>query len=145
MFARAAALVAIAIVVAGCYRNAALEQAIAPLRYTSGGQPLCDQSSCTEQWQRAQVWISNHSKYKIRTATDVLIDTFNPTGYDPSYGFTVTREPVGDGQYAIAMRAVCGNFLGCKPRIEDVGTAFYSYVRTGQDALLGVRNLSGIR
>ena len=138
--AAAAALLAIA---AGCYNNAALTNALAPAR--TAPIPTCEASSCAEMWQRAQLWVVNHSKWKIQTATDVVIETFNPVGYDASYGFTITKEPQGSGKYDIMMKASCGNAFGCNPKMNDVWNAFNYYVGTGRDVLSGVGNLSGIR
>ena len=117
--------------------------ALAPARLSVA--PMCEGADCTDMWQRAQLWVANHSKWKIQTATDVLIETFNPIGYQPSYGFSVTREPLGNGRYRISMALHCGNPLGCDPKATDVLAAFNYYVASGRDVLAGIGNLSGIR
>jgi hypothetical protein len=46
-------------------------------------------------WGRAIVYIQRHSSVKVQTASDNLVQTFNPI--DPGdRGFTVTRVPMGD-------------------------------------------------
>jgi hypothetical protein len=105
----------------------------------------CCQTECNDAWQRSQLWLVKHSKWKIQTATDVVIQTFNPIKCDVSYGFTIIKEPLGDGCYDIRMELVCGNPLGCDPKPIDVKRAFYYYVKTGIDLLTGQGYLGSIR
>ena len=129
----------------GCAMNtAALTQALAPAAGI-GTEVHCD-SGCTVPWQRAQLWVANHAAMKVQTATDVLIQTYNVTGYEPAYSITVTKtpQPVA-GQYVIAISLSCGNLFGCNPKEPDVRTAFLYYVKTGQDLLAGKSLGGGIR
>jgi hypothetical protein len=95
----------------------------------------CDSAQCAEYWQRAQVWLGKHSQWKLQIATDIMLQTYNPTNDNPSYGFSVLSEPIGGGRYRITVSANCGNAFGCNPKVEDVRRAFYHYVRTGRDLL----------
>jgi hypothetical protein len=124
--------------------NLQLQSALAPARETPAFA-TCDSTTCREQWERAQVWIALHSKWKVQTATDVMIETYNPTQYDPSYGFSVLKAPVGGGRYHIGLALKCGNAFGCSPSVQQVRTAFVHYVITGTDLLAGQRALGGIR
>lgn len=127
----------------GCASTgSSIHTALAPAIESGVTEADCD-TTCSEQWQRAQLWLAKHSKWKIQTATDAIIQTFNPTGYDPSYGFSVTKEPLGGGRYRITMELACGNPFGCSPKSEDVRAAFYYYVQTGNDLLAGIGNLGG--
>jgi hypothetical protein len=110
---------------------------------TGTGPVVCD-SGCASEWQRAQLWVAKHSRWKIQTATDVLLQTYNPSGYEPTYGFTATKEPLVGGKYRISLAMDCGNPLGCDSRREDIQAAFYYYVATGNDVLAGQR-VGGIR
>lgn len=111
----------------------------------------CDVASCPERWQRAQAWIARHSRWKIRAATDVMIETFNPTGDDverATYGFQALRYPVEAGRYRISLKAICGSpspLIRCDPKSADVERAFYHFVATGTDVLAGLTRLGGIR
>lgn len=107
--------------------------------------PVACADTCKTEWERAQLWITNHSKWKVQTATDVVISTYNPPNYDVSYGFTITREPLGEGKYRISMGLMCGNPLGCDPEPNEVRRAFYQYISTGNDALVGLGYLGSIR
>ena len=50
-----------------------MEQATAPLTCTS-------KAECDAWWGRAQVWVTNHSDYKLQTVTDSIIQTAGPSG-----------------------------------------------------------------
>jgi len=100
----------------------------------------CTEADCPQYWQRAQLWLAKHSNMKIQTATDVLLQTFNPSSSSGStYGFTVTKEPFADGQYKITMEAACSGMF-CSPKVEEVYKAFFYYVKTGTDLLQGVKS-----
>lgn len=137
------ALVAIAIAVGcGSTTNKAMLTALEPATGI-GPQVICDSTNASLYWQRAQLWLAKHSRWKIQTATDVMIQTYNPGNYEPSYGFTAMKEPIAGGQMRITIEMVCGNALGCDPKAEDVRRAFLYYVQTGTDLLEGVGRLGG--
>ena len=123
--------------------NPAVTAALVPAAMIGTSVP-CDSTTCKEDWERAQLWIVKHSRWKIQTTTDVLIETYNPVGYEPSYGFTVVREPAGGGSYSISMTMTCGNMFGCSPKPVEVQEAFYYYVARGIDLLSGFSDLGGI-
>lgn len=102
-------------------------------------------ADCKLKWDRAQFWLARHSAWKVQTATDVMIQTFNPVGDEPSYGFNVTREPGGGGNYTIGVQIMCGNIFGCGSDPMDVVKAFCYYVRTGTDVLQTAGRVGGIR
>lgn len=110
------------------------------------GPVTCD-TGCKVAWQRSQFWIAKHSLMKIQTATDVLVQTYNPTkATDQTYGFTVTREPMGGEKYRITLETSCANqYNGCSPIADDVKAAFYYYVATGVDVLADKTDLVGIQ
>lgn len=114
------------------------EQLAAALGPDAPSVVTCD-SGCRTQWERAQVWVAQHSKWKIQQATDVLIDTFNPV--DGGYGFRVTKTPTGQpGRYRIELLAACGSgkLEGCYPTEDLVMRAFSRYIATGDDVLTRV-------
>lgn len=54
--------------------------------------PVCTSApDCSAKWDAAQLWIVHHASYKIQTATNVLIETFNPSNYDPGLAARVTK------------------------------------------------------
>lgn len=102
------------------------------------GPVECD-SGCVIEWQRAQLWIDRHSKMKIQTATDVIVQTFNPSSSGgPAYGFTAQKTPLGSLRYRITVEPQCVKALiGCTETPEDLAAAFYYFVATGADVLQG--------
>jgi hypothetical protein len=48
--------------------------------------PTCrDDRDCKVKWEAAQLWIVHNASYKIQTATDVLLETYNSTDQDTGY------------------------------------------------------------
>lgn len=139
-----ALVISVPLLAAGC--NAVsnrLQARLAPAA-NIGDSVVCS-NGCKEEWERAQLWIAKHSLWKIQISTDVLIQTYNPASDLPSYGFSITKEPTGSGNYVIRMSMACGNMFGCDPKPIDVKNAFYYYVKTGTDLLDGQGNLGAIR
>jgi hypothetical protein len=92
-------------------------------------------AECDLWWQRAQSWVSSHSKYKIETATDSLIQTAGPDGGKRALAYQITRAVNPDGTATIGFSAHCDGSLGCKPDPWEAGADFKQYVRgTGADA-----------
>ncbi|HEY2020487.1 hypothetical protein [Paraburkholderia sp.] len=92
-------------------------------------------AECDLWWQRAQSWVSSHSKYKIETATDSLIQTAGPDGGKRALAYQITRAVNPDGTETIGFSAHCDGSLGCKPDPWEAGADFKQYVRgTGADA-----------
>ena len=110
----------------------------------AGAGPVTCDSGCATEWERAQLWIVKHSRMKIQLASDVIIQTYNPPDASTFFGFTATKEPIGDGKYRISLAAACVNLISCLSRPEDIKAAFYHYVGTGTDVLAD-RSLGGLR
>lgn len=73
-----------------------------------------DKEDCDHKWQKTQLWIVNNSKWKIKVATDSLIQTEGP--FDTTnLAFTASRLNKKDGTGTIGIRAGCGNIFGCFP------------------------------
>lgn len=141
------AFVLLPLALAGCAtsNNPALIASLAPAD-SMGYELICESQDCAEQWQRAQVWVVKHSHWKIQTATDVLIQTYNPTGSMPTYGFSIMKEPLGNGRYRITMSLSCGNIFGCSPpTANQVKKAFYYYLASGNDLFDRAPRVTGIR
>lgn len=78
--------------------------------------PTCaNKDDCSAKWDAAQLWIVHHAAYKIQTATNVLIETFNPSNSDTGLAARVTKEPMGAGKYKILVSLWCDNIFGCIP------------------------------
>jgi hypothetical protein len=73
--------------------------------------PTCSgEKDCAAKWERAQLWVAKNSDMKLQITTSVLIQTFSAPRESDSVGFTVTKEPTGDGAYRILARADAGTY-----------------------------------
>ncbi|CAE6688673.1 hypothetical protein R69927_00241 [Paraburkholderia domus] len=86
-------------------------------------------TECDVWWQRAQTWVTSHSKYKIESATDTLIQTAGPEGGKRALAYQITRTPNPDGTATIGFAAHCDGAMGCKPNPWEAGADFKEYVR----------------
>jgi len=82
--------------------------------------PTCNgKADCKVKWQAAQLWVVQNSAYKIQTATDVVIETYNPSEAGTGLAAEVTKEPMGHGEYKIVVKLWCNNIFGCVPDALD--------------------------
>lgn len=113
------------IVISGCASNKPLtteqKQALAPIR-------CADKTQCDLFWQKTQVWIAKNSRYRIQTATDVLIQTYGPMDSATAMAYTVIKEPDSNGGATLSMRASCDNWIGCDIPPVDAIMAYRKYL-----------------
>jgi len=112
---------------------------------------LCTPQTCPDLWDRAQVWLERHSTYKLQMVHSAVMETFNPLkrdSFDEEYQFSVTKEPLGNSTYSIAMSANCRPSVAagknwvptgatCTPSPKQITAAFRHYLATGEDVLAG--------
>lgn len=93
---------------------------------------LCsDKKQCDFYWQRAQIWVTQNSGYRIQSATDTIIATYGPSNSKVELAHQIVRIPNEDGSARITIASGCDNIFGCRPN-KDVDTAaFKRYVKTG--------------
>lgn len=101
-----------------------MEQATAPLTCTN-------KAECDAWWGRAQVWVTNHSEYKLQTVTDSIIQTTGPSGGKRALAYQITKTPSNEGTATIGFAAHCDNMLGCEPNPWKAGADFKQFVRGG--------------
>ena len=113
--------------VAGCSTQGQVDPDVMQIATT----PLtCStKAECDVWWQRAQTWVSGHSKYAIESATDTLIQTSGPDGGKRTLAYEITRTPNPDGTATIGFAAHCDGSMGCKPNPWEAGADFKQYVR----------------
>lgn len=95
----------------------------------------------TDPWGRAQSFVHKYSSMKLQTATDFVIDTYNPTassmGASLQYAYTVSRAPIGDiYEYTVECRAR-GNEWGLSlnqisERCRENAHILAYYMKTGE-------------
>lgn len=101
-----------------------MEQATQPL--TCMSKPECD-----AWWARAQVWVTNHSEYRLQTVTDSIIMTAGPSSGKRALAYQVTKTPTNEGTATIGFAAHCDNPLGCEPNPWQAGADFKQFIRNG--------------
>lgn len=108
-----AALTAVAL--SGCATVPDAERA-AMMEQINKTIPTCvGAEDCNAKWEAAQLWVVHNAAYKIQTATNVLIETYNPSQHSPSLAARVTKEPQGGGKYRLLVALWCDNMFGCVP------------------------------
>lgn|SRR4030042_457624 len=80
-------------------------------------------------WGRAQVFVSKYSSMKIQTATDYVIETYNPIKFG-QYGYQATKTPKGE-EVEIAVKCVPNNIL-LKSAADDNARMLSYYLQTGE-------------
>lgn len=112
----------------GCASTPSPEQEMKKSEYLNT-IPICDiKLDCTAKWEAAQLWVAKNAGYKIQTATNVVIETFNPTRDDTYLAAKITKEPIGSGKYKIVATLWCNNMFGCNPNKWDASVNFNKFV-----------------
>ncbi|MBI4807483.1 MAG: hypothetical protein HY799_00820 [Nitrosomonadales bacterium] len=96
-------------------RSAKNQERQSKLNLIRNSIPTCfSDKDCKAKWDAAQVWVIHNASFKMRTTTDVLIETHNlgglykPTREDYSLiAVRVIKEPMGAGKYAIKADVSC--------------------------------------
>lgn len=87
--------------------------------------PTCAaEKDCEAKWEAAQVWVVKNAGYKIQTATNVLIETYNSIGSSTDVAVRVLKEPLGSGSYRFVVNVWCANIFGCFPNPWDAALDF---------------------
>jgi len=87
------------------------------------------EKDCMEKWEKAEVWVTNNSKWRIQRASNTVIQTYGPGTTEADTAFKITKIPLGDGKYEIRMEARCNNWFGCFPKPAEAKHDFYNYIK----------------
>ena len=72
-----------------------------------------DKAECDAKWSKTQAYVVQNSKWKIKVATDTILQTEGP--FDQmSLAYTVTKSINSNGSGEITVQAGCGNLFGCE-------------------------------
>lgn len=82
-----------------------------------------------DAWGRAQTFVARFSTMKIQTATDYVLQTYNPAGSGINYGYSISRTPMGENM-EMEVQCLCDNPFVGKDRDINAHIAAY-YIRTG--------------
>jgi hypothetical protein len=94
-------------------------------------QPIIPESEIKDAWARAQVFLNLYGELKIQTATDYALNTYNPIQYDARCAFAITKVPIGDGKYKIALQCYTNNIF-CGSKVNRYSQIAYYYILTGK-------------
>lgn len=96
-------------------------------------RPVCSaKESCERMWAAAASWVSQNCGYKIKTQTDLLIETHGPLKHETALACRVTKEPVlGKAtSYKLVAATGCSNIFSCVNSHIDPVLQFNSYVNS---------------
>ena len=79
---------------------------------------------CTKLWRKAQVWAATHSGYKIQTATDSIIDTYNAMAYSTSWAIRIIRVPGPQDVDELQIFPDCGPAPLCRETKAEIVVDF---------------------
>lgn len=90
---------------------------------------ICDgKDACDKMWKKASYWISTNSGYKIQSANDAVIQTYNAPNYSTTWAFQVSREPLDGAKERIWFGPSCGRVPACQEDPVTITARFKSYV-----------------
>lgn len=117
----------VALVLAGC--ATAPPQSLAEMREANEPLICASNDECTLMWRRAQVWVSENSRYRIQLATDTIIETSGPRPYAVERAYRIVRLPQADGRDRITIASGCANLFGCATTENADAISFKRYLR----------------
>ena len=90
-----------------------------------------DRTQCDLYWQRAKVWISSNSYYRVQLSSDSVIETYGPYAGRMELAYRILKIPDGAGGARITVTAECGNVFRCNPTVMDAIAAFKRFAAGG--------------
>jgi len=104
-----------------------------PRQVAQGMEPLgcLDRTQCELYWQRAKVWISSNSYYRVQLSSDSVIETYVPLAGRMELAYRVLKIPDGAGGARITVAAECGNVFRCIPAVTEALVAFKRFASAG--------------
>ena len=132
MFLRVSIAVAAALVLCGCItaeQQASVAEPPKPITCHAG-------PDCNAKWSRAAGWVTEHSKYKLETSAESLIQTSGPGAFetDSSPAYKITKIAMGPGEYTIEFTGGCDSIFGCTPTISAAQADFTQSILTVEAA-----------
>jgi hypothetical protein len=87
-------------------------------------------ASAEDTWGRISAWIGRYSSMKIQTASDYIIETFNPGNWGAQFGYRVNRSPLeGEMEFSITCET---NSSGEEKAATRNAHILAYYARTGE-------------
>lgn len=87
--------------------------------------PKCyTDKDCEIMWSAARRWVLSNAGMKLQIVTADFMETYNPLPNSSKLAVRVTKEPMREGGYRIAVVTWCDNLIGCVPDNWDAALAF---------------------
>jgi hypothetical protein len=86
---------------------------------------------CEVKWDRALVWATTHTGYRVAKNTRNVIQTTRPVKYSTVPGVSIVKSRNADGSYSFTLQSFCANVFGCRPDLDQLRTDFARFVETG--------------
>ena len=104
-----------------------------PRQSAQAMEPLgcVDRVQCELYWQRARVWISSNSYYRVQLSSDSVIETYGPIAGRLELAYRILKIPDGAGGARIAITTECGNAFKCNPTVTEAIVSFKRFTRMG--------------
>jgi len=104
-----------------------------PRQVAQAMEPLgcVDRTQCELYWQRAKVWLSSNSYYRVQLSSDSVIETYGPYPGRMELAYRILKIPDGAGGARITVTAECGNVFRCNPTVIDAIVAFKRFTSAG--------------
>jgi hypothetical protein len=130
MFCRLSIAAGFALALCGCItaeQQASLAEPPKPITCHSG-------NDCNAKWSRANAWVAEHSKYKVESSSESLIQTSGPSTFetDPSPSYKVTKVATGPAEYSIEFTGACDSIFPCTPTVPVAQADFTQSLQTAQ-------------
>lgn len=122
MFCRVALAGAFALALCGCItaeQQASVAEPPKPVTCHAG-------ADCDAKWSKATAWVTEHSKYKVESSSESLIQTSGPSTFetDPSPTYKITKVAMGPNEYAIEFGGGCDSVFTCTPAVPAARADF---------------------
>jgi hypothetical protein len=89
-----------------------------------------DKKDDKDAWGRAQSFIGKYSSMKLQIVSDYNLQTYNPTGAEVQYGYSVTKTPAGTKEQ-ISVDCQVGNIFKKEDAKMNAHILAY-YISTGE-------------
>ena len=129
------ALAVIATIAASALTGCATQRQLSQSEIDEANAPLyCEgRDECDFMWRKAQVYVSTASGYKIQTATDSVIETYNAPAYSMTWAYKLTKAPIKPGKDRILMTPSCGPAPICQGGPMEMVQMFKRHMRGSND------------
>ena len=125
-------LLVLLVAITGLLLSGCADNIVSPELNSEAHVPLtcANKQQCDLYWSRAQIWISDHSFFRIQTVTDTVLNTYGPDQYN-HISWQLARIPNADGSARIKITPNCDIQILCVKQVYQDVVSLKEYVRSG--------------